>query len=156
MFEQFGEFDSYEELNAAAKGQKERDYRGALNLLAKENGIPEELVELYWEGIVEELTDAETAAVGKLDAEMEDIKKRNRGIAIVIYQDIADVLKMFTDNQEYAKAIRKKGKSLEGALKKILEAGKKSERLQSQNVGNVGYVGTAQTLEILRKYYLGY
>lgn len=150
MFGQFGEFDSYEELNAAAKGQKEQGDREALNILAKENGIPEELVELYWEGIVEELTDAETAAVGKLDAELEDIKNRAKGIEVVIYQDIADVLKMFTDNQEYAKAIRKKGKSLEGVFEKILDAGKKSERFQ-----NIGYVSTAQTLEILRKYYLG-
>lgn len=39
MFDKFGEFDSFEEINKAAAGQKEEGDEAALKDLAKENGI---------------------------------------------------------------------------------------------------------------------
>ena len=42
MFDLFGEFDSAEELNLAAAGQREQGDREALISLAKENGIDQE------------------------------------------------------------------------------------------------------------------
>ena len=47
MFDTFGEFDSAEELNAAAAGQKAEGDTGALKELAEENGIDEDDVQDY-------------------------------------------------------------------------------------------------------------
>ena len=42
MYDRFGEFDSWEELNSAAQGQKEEGDEESLLILAKENGIDKE------------------------------------------------------------------------------------------------------------------
>lgn len=47
MFEKFGEFDSVEELNRAAAGQKAEGDEEALLILAEENGIDREDAEDY-------------------------------------------------------------------------------------------------------------
>ena len=73
MYEKFGEFDSFEELNRAAAAQKAEGDEEALFALAQENGLDKEDVEDYLDGIVEELATVSMAALGKLKLEKEDL-----------------------------------------------------------------------------------
>ena len=75
MFEVFGNFDTAEELNACAKGLLEEGDLEHLKVLAKENGIPEAMLDGYTQGIQGELTDQINAAIGKLEVEKETMKK---------------------------------------------------------------------------------
>ncbi|MDY2753403.1 MAG: hypothetical protein SOV22_07440, partial [Blautia obeum] len=74
MYEIFGNFDNYEEINACAAGLKAEGDTENLKKLAKENGIQEDFVELYMDGMTEELTDWMNAAMGKLDVEGAEYK----------------------------------------------------------------------------------
>ena len=69
MFDKFGEFDSWEELNKAAEGQKDQGDSKALLELAKENGIDEEDARDYLEGFSDSLCTQVTATLGKLEVE---------------------------------------------------------------------------------------
>ena len=73
MFDRFGEFDSWEEINKAAEGQKEEGDFNALKALAKENGIDEEDAQDYIDGIVDELCNSSMAAIGKINIEKQDM-----------------------------------------------------------------------------------
>ena len=54
MFEKFGEFDSYEEINRAAKAQLEEGDLEAIKTIAKENGLDPEDAEDFCTGAIEE------------------------------------------------------------------------------------------------------
>ena len=69
MYEKFGEFDSWEEINKAAQAQLEEGDLDAIKEIAKENGLDPEDVEDFCTGTIEELTTPTLAAIGKLDAE---------------------------------------------------------------------------------------
>lgn len=73
MFDKFGEFNSWEELNKAAEGQKEEGDKEALIELAAENGISKENAEDYFDGEINELCNPLEAAMGKLDIEEKDL-----------------------------------------------------------------------------------
>ena len=55
MFDKFGEFDSFEELNKAAEGLLKEGDLESLRALAEENGIDCADTEDYIDGIVPEL-----------------------------------------------------------------------------------------------------
>ena len=74
MYNKFGEFDSWEELNIATEGQKTEGDEAALKDLAKENGIDIEDAEDYFDGALKTLCNPMTAALGKIKVEVEDIK----------------------------------------------------------------------------------
>ena len=74
MFEKFGEMDSYKEINELAENLFNEGDVDSLRAMAKENGIPDDFVEMYLEGMIPELCDLTTAAVGKLDKEAEELK----------------------------------------------------------------------------------
>ena len=65
MWDKFGEFDSVEELNRAAAGQKEEGDEEALIALAVENGLTKEDALDYMDGVVDELASSLMAAQGK-------------------------------------------------------------------------------------------
>lgn len=69
MFEKFGEFDSYEEINRAAKAQLEEGDLEAIKTIAEENGLDPEDAEDFCTGAIEELTTPSLAAMGKLELE---------------------------------------------------------------------------------------
>ena len=75
MFDKFGEFDSYEEINRAAKAQLEEGDLEAIKTIAEENGLDPEDAEDFCTGAIEELTTPRLAAIGKL--ELEGRKKNN-------------------------------------------------------------------------------
>ena len=73
MFEKFGEFDSYEEINRAAKAQLEEGDLEAIKTIAEENGMDPEDAEDFCTGAIEQLTTPSLAAMGKLELEAKDL-----------------------------------------------------------------------------------
>ena len=74
MFDKFGEFNSYKEINELADNLFNEGDQESLMAMAKENGIPEEMVEAYLQGEIAELCDPLTAALGKIEVEEADLK----------------------------------------------------------------------------------
>ena len=158
MFDRFGEFDSWEELNQAAEGQKENGDFAALKALAIENGIDEEDAQDYIDGIVDELCNASMAAIGKIN-----IEKKELGLTEIM-ADWADyIIKESIEDEKMALAVRKKGKSLAGAIGDVLQKSWKikaevpDEIMDAAGIkGRVemGIPGYATVTRILRDYYL--
>ena len=108
LFKKFGEFDSAEEINRAAKAQLEQGDTEAIKILANENGIDEMDAEDFIAGDIPELCTDLSAALGKLEAEKTEI-----GIEDMTYGAwTAAIQVMLTDDPELCKAYRKKGKKL--------------------------------------------
>ena len=76
MFEKFGEFDSFKEINELAENLFNEGDIDSLKAMAKENGIQEELVEMYLQGDLPMLCDAVTAAIGKIEIEAAELKPK--------------------------------------------------------------------------------
>ena len=65
MFDKFGEFDSYEEINELAENLFNEGDMGSLKAMAEENGIQKEIVEVYMLGELPMLCDPLTAAIDR-------------------------------------------------------------------------------------------
>lgn len=160
MFDRFGEFDSWEELNQAAEGQKENGDFKALKALAKENGIDEEDAQDYIDGLFDELCNPSTAAIGKITLEKKEMELKE------IMADWADyIIKEAIDDPKMAIAVRKKDKSLAGAIgavlkeswnikEKIPEEIREAAGIENASV-EMGVPGYATVTRILRDYYIG-
>lgn len=120
MFDQFGEFDSWEEINEAAQGQKNEGDKESLINLAVENGIDKEDAEDYFDGILSELCNPILAAQGKLKIEKEEYKKHNKEKNI-IDDWISYIENLVSTNDDFALQIRKKGKSIKGCIGALLK-----------------------------------
>lgn len=121
MYEIFGEFDSYEEINLCAAGLKSEGDIQNLLVLANENGISEEIAKRYINGDMQELTDPYEAMCAKLELELKESK-----INVAPAQAIVDYLMIIAcEKQSLALGIRKKGKSLEKCCEEIGEEAKK-------------------------------
>lgn len=117
MFEKFGEFGSYEEINRAAAAQLAEGDTEALKLLAKENGIDKEDVDAYINNEYEELCTSYTAAVGKIELEVDEYSMKGT------LKDYAEELKLFArDDMELALAIRAKGKTVAQYMAILIDA----------------------------------
>lgn len=160
MFDRFGEFDSWEELNQAAEGQKENGDFEALKALAKENGIDAEDAQDYIDGLFDELCNPSTAAIGKITLEKKEMELKE------IMADWADyIIKEAIDDPKMAIAVRKKDKSLAGAIgavlkeswnikEKIPEEIREAAGIKDASV-EMGVPGYATVTRILRDYYIG-
>lgn len=165
MFEQFGEFNSYEEINKKADELFNAGDMESIKKLAEENGIDKEEAEDFIDGVIDELTTPLVAAVGKLKVESEDLKLKG------ILQDWVDEIRsMCADNTEFAKAVRKQGKDLAGYIAKTAESGyenrvvvdkrivEKAKKIKSV-IGNhefsIGIPDKKMRREIATAYYLG-
>ena len=160
LYETFGEFDSVEEINKTAAGLLKEGDIDSLKVLAKENGIEEDDVEDYINGEFDELATEMMAAEGKITIEKEYLKLTEA------LEDYADwIIQEAMEDRQLAKAVRKKGKSLAGALGQVLKAawdikapihkdilkaaGIKCGRVES------GSPGMKTTTKLMREYYLG-
>ena len=159
MFDVFGEFDSFEELNMAAEGLKNEGDKDSLYKLAKENGIESGFVDMYLSGAMPELCDVATAAIGKIDIEAEEMKPKE-----IILDWVEYIKTSCFDNAEMARAVRKKGKKLKGCIAKMLkwsfenkykiddeivkEAGVKNAKVE------MGIPGMGTAKKLIREYYL--
>lgn len=160
MFEVFGEFDTFEELNMAAEGFKNEGDKDSLFKLAEENGIARGFADMYLAGGIPQLCDVATAAIGKIEVESADLKLQE------IHADWADYIKgMCEKKEDFARAVRKKGKSLKGCIAVLLKwSFEHRYKVNSEIVKLVGIrnaqveeglpgMGTAKKL--IREYYLG-
>jgi hypothetical protein len=178
MFEKYGEFDSYEEINARADELLNAGVREGIRELAKENGIPEEYADLFMEGETPFLTDAATAAVGKIEIEREETVLEG-----VLEDWISYIEAECMEDEALAMAVRSKKKSLNGciaelilasllnqkqvdrAILDIVEKRVKEEKIDlKKQMGiepgwlrytKLGFPGSGAAKKLIRKYYLG-
>lgn len=159
MFDRFGEFDSAEELNKAAAGQKEEGDEKALYELAEENGIDKEDVEDYLDDMVPELVNPLLAAYGKLKVEAAELK------VYEIMEDWVQYIKIrCSEDAAMAAAVRKKGKSLKGCIAELLKWSLENQYtvdgdiLKAAGVNGkctLGIPGMGRAKQIISEYYLG-
>ena len=143
LFDQFGEMGSAKELNICADGFREEGDIESLKALAVENGFTEEDALSYAKDREEHL-DVEfcnpiSAAIAKLDLETDHGAN----------EQAAELLKSELDDMELTAGIRKKGKRLKKAFKKV------EEYARSHKTGNCGAVSDGKALEIMKEYYKG-
>lgn len=115
LFEAFGEFDSFAEINELAENLFNEGDIDSLKTVAKENGIPEDFVELYLTGDIPYLCDAMTAAIGKLNVEAAELKVKGLMLDWVEY-----IKAQVQENNVLAYKVRNKGKSLKGCIGDLL------------------------------------
>ena len=159
MWDKFGEFDSYEEINRAAKAQLEEGDLEAIKTIAEENGLDPEDAEDFCTGAIEELTTQTLAAVGKLEVEAKDL-----GLTGMLEDWKNLIEQMCLESPKMALAVRRKGKSLKDCMAKAMkESSERRARLDDRIAKAAGiptpvYIGTAtqaRIKEIAREYYLG-
>lgn len=116
MFEKFGEMDSFGEINELAENLFNEGDMESLKVMAEENGIDKDIVDLYLQGEVPVLCDPLTAALGKIDIECAELKPKE------IMEDWVEYLKsQCMENEMIAFQVRKKGKSLKGMIGALLK-----------------------------------
>lgn len=118
MYEKFGEFDTVEELNRAAAAQKGQGDEEALILLARENGIDREDAEDYFDSALDTLATPAMAAVGKLTVEGVSLK-----LGGVLLEWLDELRAMCLESEPFARAVRRKGKGLDGYMAMVAENG---------------------------------
>lgn len=159
MFEKFGEMDSYKEINELADNLFNEQDIDSFKEMAAENGIEECVVALYLSGDLPELCDAESAALGKIEAECKELKPKE------IMQDWVEYIKAQCMAQpKIALAVRKKGKSLKGCIAALLDWSFKNQiqidkdilKAAGVKAGRVtlGIPGMGQAKKIIKEYYL--
>lgn len=128
MYDVFGNFDSVEEINAAAAGLLEEGDQEHIRQLAKENGIPDFFAEEFIAGHMSKLTDSMNAAIGKIEIEAAEYK--NNQIPV---EPIADYLKSQCDKESFAVAVRRRTKNIKDCMKQIEEKCKEIQRTQKRH-----------------------
>lgn len=116
MFEKFGELNSFGEINELAENLFNEGDTESLKAMAKENGIQNEFVQMYLQGDIPVLCDPLTAAMGKIDVEVAELKPQE------IMEDWVEYLRgQCMENEILAYQVRKKGKSLKGCIAALLK-----------------------------------
>lgn len=116
MFENFGEFDSAEEINRAVAAQLKEGDEEAIFAIAKENGIDQEDAEDFIDGLVDELVNPLMAAYGKLAVEEAELKPYEIMEDWLVY-----IKQRCAEDPSMASAVRRKGKSLKGCIAAIMK-----------------------------------
>lgn len=159
MFDRFGEFDSAQDINETAVNLRKEGDTESLKVLAKENGIDENTVEVFLDGTLLFICDEMTAAIGKIEVEAREVK------CAEIMEDWVEYIKaQCFENQLVARRVRKRGKSLSGCIAEILKWSFKhqipvdKEIMKAAGVTagrcTLGIPGMARAKEIIKKYYL--
>jgi len=160
MFDKFGEFDSAEEINETAAGLLEEGDLEGLREMAKENGFDEDDVQDYIDGIYPELANTYTAAWNKLEVEMKELK------VCEIMEDWVEYIRIkMEEEEEMQRAIRKKGKSLQGCIAALMKWGFKNQYPISKEIMKeagvtaskvtLGIPGMGTAKKVITKYYMG-
>ena len=160
MFEKFGEFDSFKEINELAENLFNEGDTESLKAIASENGIPGDFVEMYLQGDIPVLCDPLTAALGKIDMEVAELKPKE------IMEDWVEYLRgQCMENELLARQVRKKEKNLKGCIAALLSWSFKHQQTIDKGIiktagvsaGKVtlGIPGMARAKQIITEYYLG-
>lgn len=129
MFEKFGEFDTPEQLNRAAAAQRQQGDEEALYLLAQENGIDHEDAEDYYDCAVDVLATPAMAAIGKLAVEAAELK-----LGGILLDWVDELRAMCLESEQFARAVRRKGKGLDGYIAATAEAGYENRAVVDQRI----------------------
>lgn len=159
MFEKFGELSSFEEINELAENLFNEGDTDSLKVMAKENGIQEDFVEMYLKGEIPVPCDALTAALGKIDIEAAELKPKE------IMEDWVEYLRgQCMEHEELALQVRKKGKSLKGCIAALLSWSFKNQQPVDKDIikaagvkaGKVtlGIPGMGRAKKIILEYYM--
>lgn len=159
MFEKFGELSSFEEINELAENLFNEGDTDSLKVMAKENGIQKDFVEMYLKGEIPMLCDALTAALGKIDIEAAELKPKE------IMEDWVEYLRgQCMENEVLAHQVRKKGKSLKGCIAALLSWSFKNQQTVDKDIikaagvsaGKVtlGIPGMGRAKKIILDYYM--
>lgn len=159
MFDRFGEFGSAAEINETAVNLRKEGDVESLKVLAKENGIDEDVLEVFLEGTLLYLCDDMTAAIGKIEMEAKEVK------CAEIMEDWVEYIKaQCFEKSEVARAVRNKGKSLSGCIAEILTWSFKHQNPVDQKIMKaagitvgkctLGIPGMARAKKIITEYYL--
>ena len=160
IFTKYGEFNSADEINEAAKNQLAQGDIEAVREIAKENGIDPDDAEDFITGGWDRICSTTSAALGKIIVESEAMQ-----ITGIMKDWVRYIQMSISDSQEFALAVRSKGKSLAGAIGEIM---KESERLMEDvddailEAADVHFKGKvkfgipeeAKVREIVKAYYL--
>lgn len=160
MFDKFGEMNSFGDINELADNLFNEGDTASIKTMAKENGIDKEYVEMYLSGDIPVLCDAMTAALGKIDVEVADLKPKE------IMEDWVEYLRgQCMENELLAFNVRKKGKSLKGCIAALLMWSFKNQQPIDKGIikaagvsaGKVtlGIPGMARAKQIITEYYMG-
>lgn len=160
MFDKFGEMDTFGEINELAENLFNEGDTASIKTMAKENGIDKEYVGMYLSGDIPVLCDAMTAALGKIDVEVADLKPKE------IMKDWVEYLRgQCMENELLAFNVRKKGKSLKGCIAALLMWSFKNQQPIDKGIikaagvsaGKVtlGIPGMARAKQIITDYYMG-
>lgn len=158
MFDRFGEFDSAAEINETAVNLRKEGDTESIKVLAEENGIDLDIAEAFIDGDLFYLCDDMAAAIGKIEVESKELKP------VEIMEDWVEYLKARCfEDVEMAKAVRRKGKSLKGAIAELLIWSFKNQIpvdkdiLKAANVNyrcTLGIPGMGRAKNIMTDYYL--
>ena len=159
MYERFGEFDSAAEINDTAVNLRREGDLESLWVLAKENGIDEDIVEMFAQGALLYVCDEMTAAIGKIEMEVKTVE------CAEIMEDWVEYIKnRCFEDPEVARAVRRKGKSLAGCIAAILAWSFRHHHpvdqkiLEAANVTagrcTLGIPGMATAKRLITEYYL--
>lgn len=159
MFEKFGELNSFEEINELAENLFNEGDTESLKVMAKENGIQRDFVEMYLQGDIPVLCDPLTAALGKIDVEAAELKPKE------IMEDWVEYLRgQCVENEVLAQQVRKKGKSLKGCIAALLSWSLKNQQTVDKDIikaagmsaGKVtlGIPGMGRSKKIILDYYM--
>lgn len=159
MFDKFGEFDSYKEINELAENLFNEGDTDSLKEMAKENGIQSDFVEMYLQGEIPEVCDQMTAALGKIDVEVKALNPKE------IMEDWVEYLRgQCMENELLAYQVRRKGKTLKGCIAALLSWSFKNQQKVDPGIikaaginGRVtlGIPGMARAKRIIMNYYMG-
>ena len=149
MFDAFGEFDTVEELNLAADGQRSQGDNEALKTLALENGIELDYVQAFIDGAIIDLATPMTAAIGKLDIELKSESSPDLKASM---EAMGKYLQAHCTEESLARAIRKKGKRLSEVMMEIRNEAEKRITRRSGTV--IITIPPAEVYQMLRQYYM--
>lgn len=161
IFTKYGNFDSADEINEAAKNQLAQGDTEAIREIARENGLDPEDAEEFITGGWDRVCSETSAALGKITIEEDSMT-----ISGIMHDWIRYIQLCISESKEFAVAVRRSDKSLAGALGAILKA---SEELMEEvddailEAADVHFKGQvkfgipeeAQVREIVKAYYLG-
>ena len=160
MFEKFGELNSFGEINELAENLFNEGDTESLKAMAKENGIQNEFVQMYLQGDIPVLCDPLTAAMGKIDVEVAELKPQE------IMEDWVEYLRgQCMENEILAYQVRKKGKSLKGCIAALLKWSFSNQQQIDKDIikaagvsaakVTLGIPGMARAKKIITDYYMG-
>ncbi len=159
MFDRFGEFSSAAEINETAVNLRKEGDIESLKVLARENGIDGDVLEVFLDGGLLYLCDDMTAAIGKIEVEAKEAK------CAEIMEDWVEYIRaQCFEKEEVARAVRKKGKSLAGCIAALLAWSFKHQNPVDQKIMKaagvtagkctLGIPGMARAKKIITDYYL--